>query len=340
MAGSKFWWFRWTENGKRYAISLKTEDETEAILKKRDILADIEKRGSAAYKAVKGQSSEQGQLENIVDRYLDDAKNRTRKPMRPDTAKNVGLVLKKFCRESGADLRTLTTEKMQVWLKDQKRAGKATESLRSYTRDLKAWRAWLIKDKLVRPNQLPDLEMPDHRPIGRRNWIEQSKVDEIIAATDDTDLQFVLHCGFNAGLRRGEIAEARVDWFDLQRGVMHVSSHDAWTTKDLDARTVPLKKQFKEFLGTYLPGKSGYVLAPAATKGKSRYRYDINRRLRTHFTNCKVRCTAHDMRRSFASNLVSKGQSIYLVSKWLGDGVAVVERSYGHVAPSAGNIDC
>jgi hypothetical protein len=36
---------------------------------------------------------------------------------------------------------------------------------------------------------------------------------------------------------------------------------------------------------------------------------------------------------------VSEGESIYIVAKWLGDGVQVVERSYGHLAPSAGNIN-
>jgi hypothetical protein len=55
---------------------------------------------------------------------------------------------------------------------------------------------------------------------------------------------------------------------------------------------------------------------------------------------CGVRCSIHNMRRSFASNLVSAGESIiYIVAKRLGDGVEVVEQSYGHLAPSAGNIN-
>jgi hypothetical protein len=45
------------------------------------------------------------------------------------------------------------------------------------------------------------------------------------------------------------------------------------------------------------------------------------------------------MRRSFASNLVSGGESIYIVAKWLGDRVDVVEKSYGHLSPAAGNIN-
>jgi hypothetical protein len=78
--------------------------------------------------------------------------------------------------------------------------------------------------------------------------------------------------------------------------------------------TIPLKKPFLEFLKIYLSGKTGCVLAPDKRKGKGTYRFDPNRRVRSHFRSVKVRCTWHDMRRSFASNLVSKGESIYIVA--------------------------
>ena len=45
------------------------------------------------------------------------------------------------------------------------------------------------------------------------------------------------------------------------------------------------------------------------------------------------------MRRSFASNLGSRGISIYKVARWLGDGVSVVEKSYGYLAPADRDID-
>jgi integrase len=357
MPGSRFWWYRWSENGQRFAVSLKTEDESTAILEKAKIVADVQRRGSASYRAIKGggDGASTG-AEAIVDRYLDDAKNRTRKPMRPETAKTVGFVLKRFLRESDiADIRALSTGTMQAWLKKLKQKGRASETLRSYTRDLKAWQTWLRKNNIVRADQLPDLDQYDKPPTGRKNWISQEQIDQLIAAAfkkpkknapantaaiPDNDLRFALHCAANAGLRRAEISEARVEWFDLERGVIEVFSNEDFRTKDNDARTVPLKKAFREFLKEYLKDREpGYVLAPEVTKGKSKYRFDCNRRLMSHLRNCKAKATFHDLRRSFASNLVSKGESIYLVAKWLGDGVSVVERSYGHVAPQSGNID-
>jgi integrase len=352
MPGSRFWWYRWSApNGKRYAISLKTEDEATAVLEKAKVLATVAIHGSDAYSPTRGKGEAPRPVDDVIDQYLDDAKNRTKKAMRTGTAKNIKLMLKLFCKESGIHHRhELSVAKMTDWIKAKKRAGRSTETLRSYSRDLRAWLRWLIDQGLL-PANTPMLEMPDAPPVGRKNWLEQSKVDEIIAAglkkpkkghpgplEPDMDLQFALHCGFNAGLRRGEISEAKVEWF--KNGQLDISSNETFITKDRDARTIPLKDAFLEFLKTYLEGRTnGYVLAPEVKKGAGKYRYDMNRRLRTHFKNCGVRCSWHDMRRSFASNLVSKGESIYIVSHWLGDLVAVTEKSYAHLLPAAGNIN-
>jgi hypothetical protein len=67
-----------------------------------------------------------------------------------------------------------------------------------------------------------------------------------------------------------------------------------------------------------------------------KYRYDFRSQFEKHV---KGQCTVHDMRRSFASNRVSAGVSVYKVAQWLGDGVAVVERSYGHLAPADQDVN-
>jgi site-specific recombinase XerD len=262
--------------------------------------------------------------------------------------------LNKFASESGIkNLDELKPDSMRVWLRSKKKI-KSTETIRSYTRDLKTFRKYLLDKKLVR--KLDPLEMPDAPPVGRKNWLQQDQVDKVIdavrplhhpnakpetirkaEATAD-DLKYVLYAGFDAGLRRKEIAESQAHWFDLKAGLLHIYSEGDFTTKDKEGRVIPLKRSFLEFLKSYLPGKTGYILQPDK-KGIGRYRFDMNRRVRSHFRKLGVKCTWHDMRRSFASNLVSRGESIYIVAGWLGDGIAVVERSYGHVAPAAGNIN-
>jgi site-specific recombinase XerC len=354
MPGSRYWWYRFTDwNGKRIAISLKTEDETQAILKKAEIIENVARFGSDSYRPLKPGSGPIHQVDSVIDRYVDEAKNRLKKAMRPRIANNVSGMLKNFCKDLGiTNAREVTTAKMTEWIKGKKRAGRSSETLRSYSRDLRAWLRWLLDQRLV-VNQ-PMLEMPDAAPVGRNHWIPQEDIDRIITSAYkkpkkrkedaplelDRDLQYVLHCGFNGGLRRGEIVESKCEWFDLKVGVMHVASKGTFVTKDKDARTIPLKRQFREFLQAYLNGRTeGYVLAPDKKHRASKYRFDPNRRLMTHFRNCGVKCSWHDMRRSFASNLLTKGESIYVVSAWLGDNVSVVEKSYGFLGLGAGNID-
>jgi integrase len=185
--------------------------------------------------------------------------------------------------------------------------------------------------------------IPDQPSRGRRNWIRSADVTRILeAARDDPVLTFALYCGFDAGLRRNEISEAKVEWFDLENNLLHVTEHQNFVPKDGDNRTIPLTDRFGKFLGTYLSGrvKSEYVLAPEKTvKAESKYRYDTSKRVRSHFERCEVSSTFHDMRRSFGSNRASAGISIYKIAIWLGDNIEVVQRSYGHLVPQDAEIN-
>ena len=134
---------------------------------------------------------------------------------------------------------------------------------------------------------------------------------------------------------------ARVKWFDLEAGLLHVSNDASFTSKDTENRTIPLTKAFREFLKVFLSGRKAeeFCLKPDHLASPGKYRYDFQRTVRSHFRMLSVNLDIHGMRRSFASNLVSDGESIYIVAKWLGDGVKVVEDHYGYLAPTAGNIN-
>jgi integrase len=163
-------------------------------------------------------------------------------------------------------------------------------------------------------------------------------VDTLIAECRDDALRFVLFCGFHAGMRKEEVIEARPEWFDLASGHVHIGPTPTWIPKDRERRSVPLSPSFRLFLAGYgLP--SPYMLAPKVKRGRARYRYDFRRPFQAHLKACGVRCTFHDARRTFASLLVSAGVSIYKVAKYLGDGVGVVEKHYGHLQADNGELD-
>ena len=337
MPESKYLWYRWSESGKRHAVSLKTDDPSEAIKKIKEIQAGrlfarwerAEPLKTAATKA--------------VEKYLVLAQKRDKKPMRPEVAKTVGYILRKYLTDMEVtDLRQITRVSIKEWITRLKH-GSSKDTVHKYARTLKTFLKYLGRDKLVRGDLLDDFDVPEPAAIGRKNWLKVREVTRVIGESKDPALTFALFCGFHAGLRRNEIANARVHWFDLEAGLIHVTNDEdsGFRLKDSDNRPVPLTPEFKQFLQRFLEGKAegDYVLRPNKKSGKWRYRADFSKAWYSQMKRCGVCCTIHDARRSFASNLVSHGVSIYKVARWLGDGVAVVEKSYGHLAPADRDIE-
>jgi integrase len=334
MSGSKYWWFRWSdEEGQRHAVSLKTDDEAGAIIKAREILAE----------GLLNPPQKTG-IERAITDYLHTAHKRTRKPMRAETVNTVRFILQSYAKHSGIEyVGHIAQRSIEDWVATLRDEGKSRDTIHSYVTRLKTFIAYLVRLKLLRPDILDDVHIPERAARGRRNWLRSETVEDIIAQSKNWDLTFILYCGFHAGMRRNEISNAKVHWFDLDHRLIHIQNDpkSGFILKDRDNRVVPISAPFANFLKTFLADKSkeSYVLKPNQQSGVWRYRYDFNRLVRTHFATCNVVCSIHDMRRSFASNLVSAGESVYIVANWLGDGVQVIERSYGHLAPAAGNID-
>src|ERR1700733_12265390 len=103
MSGSRFYWYRWTEKGKRFAVSLETEDEAEALLKKRAIIADVERRGSGVYRPKASTPAPVNEFAKVIAEYLAEGRSRDRRPLSPGKAKTIGYELNRFASESGID---------------------------------------------------------------------------------------------------------------------------------------------------------------------------------------------------------------------------------------------
>jgi integrase len=348
---SKNWYFRfYDDQGRRRTVSLGTDDEAKAINKARLVQA-----GEALRRVENIQV--QTPLDKLVDTYLVEARARRRKPMRPETAKTVGLVLKKFIREAEITAaRGFVASAVERWLAKLNTEGKSQETLRSYTRDIKTFGKWLSGRGLCGALVI---DLPDRKAKIRKPWLRKAEVARVIKAVEPKvgphskpegqaqarqtadELRFILYCGFHAGLRRKEIGVARVSWFDLKTGLLHVSNDQEFTSKDTENRTVPLTDEFRDFLKVFLRNRKPeeFCLKPDHLAGRAKYRYDFQRLVLSHFKRCSVNLDIHGMRRSFASNLVSEGESIFIVAQWLGDGVQVVQKHYAYLAPHSGSIN-
>ncbi len=319
--GRLVWMFRHWDGRRQVRESLKTRDEAEAIRRASEILRGPSRAASGDY-------------ETEIAHYLAEKKKADRLSAR--TRENRNYLLPRFFEEMGKTMvRDITKADAQKWY-DALRIGE--ESRQTYCRWLKTFFKWLCDRGKLRDNPFAGVQMARARPQGRKRTLTKAQVATLIERAPTDELRFVLFCGFHAGMRKEEVIEARPEWFDLAAGHIHIDVTPTWIPKDRERRAVPISKAFGKFLKTY--GRpSPYMLAPEVKSGRARYRYDFRRPYTEHLKACGIQCTFHDARRTFASLAISGGVSPYKVAKWLGDGIAVVERHYGHLVPEDGALD-
>lgn len=320
--GNHFYW-RTQKDGKRVNYALGTTDRTEALEK----IFAYQQRPDLLNAGV---------WEHEVRLYLSTAmaQGRISRFFAPSRL----AVLLAFGRSRNiGHPREVTGPTAQAWY-DEKKASNPNTA-KSYISHLSAFYAWLIEEKKVHENPAKEVKMDRTRTKARTRFVPAAKVQKILASVEDPEMLFVLYCGFEAGMRKNEIIEARPEWFDLPGKAIHLTVTPTFEPKGRDNRTIPLKASFKAFLESY--GKpSPYMIRPEVERGEGRYRTEFKKPfLRIMKDNGVPWATMHTMRHSFASNLVSAGVSIYKVAKWLGDTVQTTEDHYGHLAPQDSDIE-
>ena len=223
---------------------------------------------------------------------------------------------------------------------------KNEKSAQTYVGHIRSFYNWAVKTaRICNTNPFAGLDLPKLVSVARKEFCQPDLRDKLIKECPRDDLRFLLYCGFHAGLRRNEIVEARPCWFDLKArllSIKKISEKDAvkagldpFDLKDREERSIPLSTAFTVFLKKWLNRDGAYCLAPGVRRGVSRYRYDLRRPFDEYMREkgCPW-VTMHTLRRTFASIQASKGTSIYLIAKWLGDGVDVVTKHYAHLIPA------
>ncbi|WP_395739332.1 tyrosine-type recombinase/integrase [Prosthecobacter sp.] len=249
-------------------------------------------------------------------------------------------VLKGFVEELGAlTPRHIGALGCERWF--AARMEKHAHTAVSYLNQVRWWFAWLMERGVVVRDPTAGIKVPKLKMRHRKVFLLPAEARRLIdeCPEDDRDLKFALYCGLHAGMRKLEIIEARPEWFDLEAGLIHVQATPTFEPKGRDNRTIPMTEEFKGWMLKEFPPRAPFVLHPEVGHGKYRYRYDFRKAFEGLVGRCGLECTFHDLRRTFASLLVSKGVSIFKVAKWLGDTLKVVQDTYGHLIPQDDEIN-
>ncbi|HYN14444.1 MAG TPA: site-specific integrase [Terriglobales bacterium] len=186
----------------------------------------------------------------------------------------------------------------------------------------------------------------------REGWlsIEQfQKLEQALDAYLSQDAADAIRLLMYTGSRAGEVLSAAWDELDLDRGIWTKPSHHTKQKRiehvPLSARALAvLKRRAKRKNGPYVfPGRDGQHARVAlrrpwvqALKAAGLVtRYEIKGKRRHVVVRYRPLFRLHDLRHTFASNLVSNGQSLHIVGKLLGHTEEKTTARYAHLAGGA-----
>jgi integrase len=323
------YWLKFQRNGLRHYVSLQTTDPAEAAKR-------------AIHARASGDLAARSPLQVAIDRYL--AKKRDLNVYSRATERVTRAALEEFAQTiPGVTVERIGKRDIEShYARLQARVAETTAQI--HMRSLRAFLNWCAAEGgLCQRSPFAGVRLATIDQPARLRFCTKEERDSLISSAPTDDLRFILMAGFLCGMRKGEIIEARVSWFQLhESGAVHIQNTPSFRIKDRDARAVPLTKSFSEFLRSYLDSKeaNAFALKPAVRHGRGTYRYDFHRPYNDYLISQDKRwVTAHVMRHTFASLLVQAGVSVYKVAKWLGDGVDVVQEHYAHLAAHDPDIE-
>jgi len=253
--------------------------------------------------------------------------------MAPGSAYELHRVLKGFLLF--ANVATLEDIKPHVLQKyfDKLTTQVKPASWASYAGRLSGFFGAMLQSRRITANPMLQVRLPKFNQAAhaRSNTVKAQKAIELINECSDLRLRFVLVAGFLMGMRKNEIIQCQWGWFDYANKVCSIP---LWARKRAKAANPPMiegvfdiLKELKAALPK-APAPTDYILEPQTPQGRARYRWDFNKPFNEYQKSKGCAFTAHDMRRSFATNLVQAGISLEVISGWVGDTVRTLEMHY------------
>ena len=167
-------------------------------------------------------------------------------------------------------------------------------------------------------------------------FITQNELQIILSNTKEQLLKNIIVCAFYTGMRLGEILNMKWSWIDFNQNIITVKCSDDFTTKSKKERIIPISKVLKPVLKNSFPkivniNKEDFVFyrIPGIKLNEDFISKKFKKVVKTAQLNNKVHF--HTLRHSFASNLVQKGVSLYVVKELLGHEDLSTTQIYSHL---------
>lgn len=330
------WWYYQPpmSGGKRPpAIALKTEDEAAAV--------------SQAFKLYTKNalhSQTKGRMEDMIDAWLKARCESGQHTMK--TAFEAKRTLVALSKEWGNPLvSAITRARIEAWRKDLKtRAGKkegskmSDASIGSYLRRLRGFLSWLVDQKFIREHPMAGFYLGRVKRTRREEFCTVEQREVLISGVECFEHDLILHLGFFAGLRFGEMLAMDRDWLTVagEKLILTVQATEHWKPKDKEVRSIEVHPRLKDCLhrgGNH----AGYVLAPykKVWKDPPAFRFNPKKSFKAYLEKKGMAWASfHTLRHSFATHLALAGVPMVEIAGLLGDSLRVTEETYVGYSPA------
>ncbi|MBX6326729.1 MAG: phage integrase SAM-like domain-containing protein [Chthoniobacterales bacterium] len=255
------YWFAKQVNGRRSFVSLETDDYLLAAQRAPEIMDSPKLQPAQSFMAE-------------VERFLKHKFETNRySKMRAESKRSCLLMF----ADNGKNIppANITSSHCKAYY-DAAKARVVPSTAESYMFTLRSFFNWCVRENLCRRNPVVAVQLDRIDRKGKACFANFELAQRLIHNAPNDDLQFILFCGFHAGMRKMEIVEAVPGWLDLAARTVEIRATETFRRKDRDARTAPLTDQFVDFLKRW-GLRSPYVLQPNVTRGRHRYRFDFRR---------------------------------------------------------------
>jgi len=321
------WWITITRNGKRFHLSTKVTDKKKAQQIYREVLLRL----SAGKESAIGNSSEKFTESCLTyeefyrEHYLPWCKGRHATYQK--TKKYFLNLIPEWFRK--LKLCEISLKEVESYQSHLIRKGLSVDTCNKYISILKASMTKAYEWELISEERLKSIRKVKllKGEVKRLRYLNPDEIKRLLEACDDYVYPIVF-TALNTGMRKGEILGLRWKDIDLKNGLILLEK-----TKNQERREIPMNGSLRELfkrLFTQRRLDTDYVFVNPETG--NRY-YDLKRAFSRALSKAGIKdFRFHDLRHTFASQLVMAGVDIRTVQELLGHKKLSMTMRYSHLS--------
>lgn len=175
-------------------------------------------------------------------------------------------------------------------------------------------------------NEIKPFRLPEKQPL----FLTEIELEILEKNIDNKDIRDIVVFASQTGFRQMELITLQWNQIDFKQGLA-ILNNQSHLTKSKKVRSIPLSLKAQQVLTQRQINNTSNLVF---TYNNKTFNPDyLSRRFKKYIidSNFNSKLKFHDLRHSFASNLVRKGVPLFTVSKLLGHSKVSVSEIYSHI---------